>query len=194
MAQSPRPRSHVTFSAIFALAAIFAGPFLISAAPPPRALIVKLNAALLTHDSATATLTRWCADRHLADPPVIHAVRLQVAESQADALPRRQLSAAPGEAVRHRHVRLVCGAITLSEADNWYLPARLTPEMNLALDHSDRPFGLVVASLNFRRQTLAVTLPRRGPFVIVHRALLTTTAGPFSFLVERYTKAAVRSP
>ncbi len=173
-------------------AVIFASLGPIAAAPTRHVLVATLNAGLLAHDSATATLTRWCAKRHLADPPVIHALRLPVAITQVAPLIRKQLGAAPGERVRHRHVHLLCGAYTLSDADNWYLPARLTPEMNFALDHSDKPFGLVVGPLNFHRQTLAVSLPGHGPFIIVHRALLTTAAGPFSLLVERYTTAALR--
>ncbi len=39
----------------------------------------------------------------------------------------------------------------LSEADNWYVPVRLTPEMNQALDTSDIAFGRAVQALQFRR-------------------------------------------
>ena len=34
----------------------------------------------------------------------------------------------PDEPVAYRHVRLRCGDHVLSEADNWYVPSRLTPE------------------------------------------------------------------
>ena len=33
--------------------------------------------------------------------------------------------------VKHRRVELRCGAYLFSEADNWYVPERLTPEMKL---------------------------------------------------------------
>ena len=38
------------------------------------ALIESLNADLLSHDSATLTLERWCADHRLADPPRISSM------------------------------------------------------------------------------------------------------------------------
>ena len=40
------------------------------------ALIESLNADLLSHDSATLTLERWCADHRLADPARIVAERV----------------------------------------------------------------------------------------------------------------------
>jgi hypothetical protein len=40
----------------------------------------------------------------------------------------------------------------LSEADNWYVPGRLTAEMNRLLDTTDAPFGRVVQPLEpYRR-------------------------------------------
>ncbi len=47
----------------------------------------------------------------------------------------------------------MCGGHVLSEADNWYVPARLTPQMNRALDTSDTPFGAAVKALDFHRAT-----------------------------------------
>ncbi len=46
----------------------------------------------------------------------------------------------------------------LSEAENWYLPGRLTPDMNHTLETSDTPFGRVVAPLDPYRQTFAARL------------------------------------
>src|SRR5271165_7683735 len=40
------------------------------------ALIETLNAELLSHDSATLTLERWCADHRLADPARIVVERV----------------------------------------------------------------------------------------------------------------------
>ncbi len=40
----------------------------------------------------------------------------------------------------YRHVRLRCGDRVLSEADNWYLPRKLTPRMNRLLETSDMAF------------------------------------------------------
>jgi chorismate-pyruvate lyase len=174
------------------------------------ASIETLNAELLSHDSATLTLERWCGAHGLATPTVVTAQRVREAESPADDHVRELLQASVSEPVRHRHVRLVCGTHILSEADNYYLPSRLTAEMNRVLDSSDTAFGRAVLDLKFRRVTLsadllwrplppdwetATALPPAGPGVLAmprevlrHRALLVLPDGtPFSALVETYT-------
>jgi hypothetical protein len=100
----------------------------------------------------------------------------------------------------------------LSEAENWYVPSRLTAEMNHALDSTNIPFGRAVQALNFRRQTLSAQLlwsplpegwEMRGACgpagsssttlripseVLQHRAVLMLPDGtPFSAVVETYT-------
>jgi chorismate-pyruvate lyase len=159
-----------------------------------RTLIAELNTDLLTHDSATATLQRWCAARHLADPPRIVAERALGPDKPADAEVRRLLHAAPGEPIRYRRVALACGAHVLSNADNWYRPGRLTAAMNAELDATDHPFGAVVKPLGFHRVTLSaeVLLPPAAHAipsdVIRHRAVLETADGePFSLVIETYT-------
>jgi hypothetical protein len=176
------------------------------------ALLQTLNAELLSHDSATLTLERWCGAHRLAAEPRIVAERQHDAEQPASDSQRQDLRVAPDEPVRHRHVRLRCGALVLSEADNWYVPGRLTAEMNRQLDGSDTPFGKVVQSLMFQRHTLSATLlwqplaegwemdtvhdgaaatavPAPVPSrVLQHRALLTLPDGtPISEVVETYT-------
>ena len=181
---------------IGALGLIFA---LLAASPADRTFATPraLQADLLGHDSATGTLARWCARLRLADPPAIRAVRVKGAAKPADAQVRGLLGAGPEEPVRYRHVQLVCGAHVLSDADNWYLPARLTAEMNRRLDQTDMPFGVVVAALGFHRRTLETRLTPASEapasrYVLRNRALLTTAAGvPFSLVVERYTRDLV---
>jgi hypothetical protein len=159
------------------------------------AVVRALSNDLLIHDSATEVLRRWCADHRLADPPVIKAERDHGIDKPADLEVRARLRAAPGELVRYRHVRLACGGHILSEADNWYLPALLTPDMNRQLDQTDRPFGVVARPLAFHRHTLkAVQLltdpgARSVPHAVLrHEAVLTTAAGrPFSLVIETYT-------
>ena len=181
------------------------------------ALLETLNADLLSHDSATLTLERWCDAHGLASPARVTATRLRDAETPADDEVRRSLGADAAEPVRHRHVRLACGDHVLSEADNWYLPARLTPEMNRVLDTSDTAFGRAVLALGFQRRTLAAellwhplpagwdrgaALPPAGPGalaipgqVLRHRAVLILPDGtPFSALVETYTGAVLAFP
>src|SRR5271157_592394 len=122
------------------------------------ALIESLNADLLAHDSATLTLERWCADHRLADPALIVAERVHDVDKVAAAEVRATLDVKPDEPLGYRRVRLKCGDHVLSEADNWYVPARLTPEMNHVLETTDTPFGKAVADLHFRRHTLAAEL------------------------------------
>jgi hypothetical protein len=172
------------------------------------ALLHTLNAKLLGNASATLTLDRWCALRKLApEGSTIIADRVRGEDKPADAAIRALLQIGPQEPVAYRRVRLRCGDRVLSEADNWYVPALLTPEMNRTLDTTDTPFGRVVAPLGFRRETLSakllwgpgnrgtgspVALPR---FVLQHRAVLERANGrPFSALVEAYTSEVLGPP
>ncbi len=180
------------------------------------ALLQTLNADLLSHDSATLTLERWCADHRLAGdsstgPARIVARRLRDAPKPVPDDLRARLEVGATEPLGYRHVQLVCGARVLSEADNWYVPSRLTAAMNLALDTTDEPFGRVVRPLDFRRRTLSAELlwspllegwemsatsdlaserlPLRIPHALLrHEAILYTSAQtPFSAVVETYT-------
>jgi hypothetical protein len=180
-------------------------------------LLQTLNADLLSHDSATVTLEHWCADHRLASPARIVAERVPGAEKAPTEEQRRELGVTASEPVRYRRVRLRCGALVLSEADNWYVPARLTADMNRALDTSDVPFGRVVQPLHFRRHTMSVNLlaqllPEGWEMstdvpaepagylplpaqVLEHRALLTLPEGtPISEVVETYTANVLAFP
>ena len=117
---------------------------------------------------------------------------------------------AANESVRFRRVRLSCVGHVLSEADNWYVPSRLSTDMNKALDTTDTSFGRAVASLHFQRHTLSAELLwsplpqgwetaskvetgsdswlRVPAHVLQHHAVLTRADGvPFSEVVETYT-------
>ena len=181
------------------------------------ALLESLNADLLAHDSATLTIERWCAEHRLANPARIVAERVSDAAKPASAEVREALDVKPDEPLGYRRVQLKCGDHVLSEADNWYVPARLTPEMNHALETTDTPFGKAVAALHFRRHTLsadllwrplpkgwetsaapapqeagALTIPDH---VLEHRAVLSTPDGePFSEVVETYTGEVLAFP
>ncbi len=122
------------------------------------ALLETLNADLLSHDSATLTLDGWCASHHMADPATITAERVRDVQKPATAAQRELLQVSPTEPMAYRRVRLHCGSHVLSEADNWYVPSRLTTAMNDALDHTDIAFGRAVQALQFRRRTLSATL------------------------------------
>ena len=79
------------------------------------ALIETLNAELLSHDSATLTLERWCSDHRLADPARIVAERVHDDEKPATAEVRAALDVKPDEPLGYRRVRLKCGDRVLSE-------------------------------------------------------------------------------
>jgi len=139
------------------------------ASPPPwmdtplarleaQALIQTLNVELLSSTSATLTLERWCRDHALADTPVIWAHRIDPSAEDASAAPRQDLQVAAHETVRYRRVELTCGDHVLSVAENWYVPARLTPRMNHLLESTQTPFGKVVQPLSPHRETIAVRL------------------------------------
>lgn len=178
------------------------------------ALIETLNADLLSHDSATLTLEGWCAEHRLAGDPASVPARIlarRVADAQKpipDEL-RARLGVDAAEPLRYRRVRLMCGVHVLSEADNWYVPGRLTAEMNRTLDTTDEPFGKVVKPLGFQRRTLHAELlwsplPRGWEMsaatgavhddlqiphdVLRHSAVLyDAQLRPFSAVVETYT-------
>jgi len=181
-----------------------------------RAILRALNAELLSHDSATLTLERWCEARGLASPAHVVAERQHGADAEPSSELRRLLAVSATDQIRHRRVRLRCGYRVLSEADNWYVPARLTEEMNRVLDTTDVAFGRAVRRLNFCRRTLSSILlwsplspewateeaPTAGhgrvpipPHVLQHRAVLTLPDGtPFSHLVETYTREVIAFP
>jgi len=181
------------------------------------ALLQTLNADLLSHDSATLTLERWCGAHNLASPPRVVAQRVPDVDKAPTLEQRRELGASPTDVVHYRRVRLMCGALVLSEADNWYVPGRLTPEMNKLLDTTNTPFGVVVRALHFQRHTLSSTLlwqPLPAGWetkaagardaiadqpmpsqLLEHRAVLTLPDGtPFSEVVETYTDKVLAFP
>lgn len=211
---------------IKACAPVLAG-FLLAAAPvdlgwaaPPdgfvrrlemQAVLQTLRAELLGHDSSTAVLQAWC-EAHGPPGLKITALHDPKAERPPTDAARTALDLKPGQAVRYRRVSLACGKTVLSQADNWYLPDRLTSDMNHALDTSDAPFGRVVRPLGFRRRFLSAELlfhplpdgwekrsPDPGPApeapakVLTDTAVLTTPDGrPFSFVAETYTAAVLQ--
>ena len=187
------------------------------ALPGPEAAaaasLAALNAELLRDKSATVALERWCRAR--GTPDAGGRVVAEFLARGADAAPapdlRRRLGVGPDEPVRYRRVLLRWGARVLSEAENWYVPARLTPGMNRSLDQGDAPFGRVVRDLLHRRRLLAAeplwaprAEARRGaaacgasppPRVLRHHALLVGADGaPFSEVVETYTREALFLP
>jgi len=159
-------------------------------AAPARAddAIERLKADLVASASATQFLTSKCARLKLAAPPLIKAVREKL-ERTADSIVRKALEVPADTPLRYRRVDLTCGSHVLSQADNWYVPERLTPEMNHRLDTTDVPFGAVVKPLHFRRKNLKMAAPDDPAHALRVTAVLISGDGrPFSLVVENYSR------
>jgi chorismate-pyruvate lyase len=120
------------------------------------ALEQTINAEVLASRSATLTLEHWCRDHRLATDPTIVADAVRDSAKPATPETRERLQVTAQEEVKYRKVRLRCGSRILSEADNWYVPSRLTAEMNRLLETTTAPFGKVVQPLEPYRQTSLV--------------------------------------
>ncbi|MGO9134614.1 MAG: hypothetical protein ACLP8A_11295 [Methylovirgula sp.] len=181
------------------------------------ALVETLNGELLASRSATDTLTHWCAVHHMAEVPKIVAHVQPGAQKPLNDEQRRDLDIGPNEPVVYRHVDLACGSHVLSQADNWYVPSRLTPAMNATLQTTTTPFGIVIRPLHPQRRTIAVkflwqALPQGWEMqrlkdddasktlalpalLFQHRALVyDDKARPLSEVVETYTAAILDFP
>ena len=174
------------------------------------ALIETLNATLLASNSATKTLEAWCGAHHMAADAVLHARLRRDVQKPITPEQRARLGVGPDEPVVYRRVDLACGDHVLSQADNWYVPSRLQPAMEKALETSDIPFGRAIQNLRPRRQTIgvdvlwhplpngwelappadnngALTIP---PLLFEHHAIVYSADGkPISEVQEHYTSA-----
>jgi chorismate-pyruvate lyase len=183
------------------------------------ALVQTLNAELLASRSATLTLEKWCGEHRLAGADEVKIIaRLIRGEAKpATAEQRRRLEVGPDEQLKYRRVQLLCGGFVLSEADNWYVPSRLSAEMNRVLETTDTPFGKAVLELKPYRQTFAANvlwwplaqgwenqpMPAlaKGDAMVIpgalfeHRAVLYTEARqPFSEVHEVYQRQLLAFP
>ena len=176
------------------------------------ALTQTLNAEILASSSATQSLEKWCRDHNMAADPIIVARVIAGIDKVPTVEQLQRLQVTSISDVKYRRVELRCGSHVFSEADNWYVPSRLTAEMNKLLETSETPFGKAVQSLRPYRRTFAVTIlwsplptgweqqrrvsaqPREPARELVlpkdlleHRAILyTSDHQPFSEVNERY--------
>ncbi len=166
-------------------------PLIAAASPTPT--LGDFEANLAAHDSATKALQNWCMAHQIGEPP-IRAQQISASSNDPPAKMRRLLGLDDDDTFAMRNVRLLCGAKVLSVAWNWYVPSRLTPEMNAALQDTDTPFGKVAAALKFRRETLEVVRGQAdncpAGTISTHRAMLRLPDGrPLAYLLECYTGA-----
>lgn len=147
-----------------------------------------LSYIILASRSATLALEKWCDEHQMTANGKANVViePQPVDPKSATEEQRQRLGVGPNEELRYRYVHLVCEDKVLSEADNWYVPGRLTEEMNHLLETTDIPFGKVVRGLNPYRTTFDVdTTMQNGLFE--HKAILYSSDGkPFSEVHERY--------
>ncbi|MFT8730478.1 MAG: hypothetical protein ABF752_01175 [Acetobacter fabarum] len=182
-------------------------------------LISQMENRLLAENSATQTLEHWLREHALLGAhETLRAEREAGAHSPCppDLLAALDLPTTQGgQSLRYRKIRLAGHNRIYSEAENWFVPERLTKAMTEALEQTDTPFGRVVSPLRFtrqliRRETLWSPLPdlwemqphppnsttgadplALPPHLFRHIALLRTHAGtPFSLVVETYTPQA----
>jgi hypothetical protein len=159
------------------------------------ALIQALNTEILASRSATATLEKWCRDHRLSTDPTIVARAIPGVGKAPTPEQRQRLEISEQEDVRYRRVQLQCGERVLSIAENWYVPGRLTADMNRLLDTTTTPFGRVVQPLEPYRRTFASRMlwsPADAPMpdaLFEHRAVLYTRDNrPFSEVYEIYQR------
>ncbi len=145
----------------------------------------SLAAELKASDSATAVLQRRCATGAIT-AAVDRAVSLVPSPAQ-----RRALAVTSREEVSYRRVRLMCGSVVLSTAENWYVPARLTAAMRSALA-GDAAFGAVIRPLRPRRTTRSVARLGDDPVLRVEAVVIGADRRPLAYVIETYAAAVLR--
>jgi hypothetical protein len=140
-------------------------------------------ADLVSGETATRVLERWCGTPILAQLAAIPA-RAPSADQ------RSRLKVGANDLLASRHVGLMAGAEVLSDASLWYVPARLTPEMNALLADGATPFGAVIGALGPTRHTLSCRSLEDETLAV--RALVLCRDGvPLAEAEERYRFPAI---
>jgi hypothetical protein len=163
-----------------------------TARSPIPALIQDLSMRLIAGATATETLLAWCDEHGLSEGPITVEIRQRFAPAIVpdDVLPALKLD--PGEGISYRHVQLMRGSLPLAAAENWFVPQRLTADMNEALIGTIVPFGRVVAPLHPFRRTLAAHLPSHSEIILLHQAvILSNTGTALAFVKESYSSDLV---
>jgi len=147
----------------------------------PAVTVQMLHEKLLASASATAVL------EELFGAPVV-VRRMSCDPLALSPWERAQLGPTQDEPACHRRVTLLAAGKPVSEADIWYVPARLWPGMQAALTHTDTPFGAIVRPMQPTRETLATRFGAAGePVALEHEALLRDQQGrPIALVAERY--------
>lgn len=163
--------------------------------------LTRFDQCLRESGSATAVLAQWMAERSGRVTVSITARRVAGHLSAPETALMERLRVRDEQELAYRRVRLMDGRHVLSDAHNWYVPARLPEGMRALLDETDMPFGAVIAPLAPTRQTLNVEhywptpgmppssgerLPAR---LLRHDALVRSASGePLCEVSEIYTR------
>jgi len=170
-------------------------PLLAACASPakqPEVLAQTLSAEILASSSATLTLEKWCADHAMAAEPKIVARLLRGDDKPASFDTLARLGVTSNADIKYRRVQLYCGTHLFSEADNWYVPSRLTPAMNRLLEETDTPFGKVVLPLAPYRRTFDSRMLQSPTALFEHSAVLYTPANqPIAEVRETYQRGTL---
>lgn len=154
----------------------------------------SLTSDLAGRDSATATLQHYC-------PAPVEARKVtgkQESVTPAEETKIRKIllddtetRSSEEQDIEMRHIQLVCGDIVFSDAFNFYLPSRLTPEARQKLADGHTPFGRAVGAQNFIRKPLDTEYTSDS---MTNRAVLYRREDnkPFSVVIERYTLDAAK--
>jgi hypothetical protein len=151
------------------------------------ALVWALNTRLIAGATATDTLLAWCDEHGLSAGPITVEIRQCFAPAVVpdEVLPALELD--PGDTIHYRQVRLMRGALPLAAAENWFVPQRLTANMNEALTGTNVPFGRVIAPLQPSRRTLAVHPQPHAEIILHHSAVILSKPGTaLAFVKESY--------
>jgi hypothetical protein len=182
------------------------------------ALLQSLNVEPLSNDNKKQTLERWCMSHRLVSNPQIAIERVLDVEELPTEAQRKTLATSAKQPVRHRKVRVLCGSAVLLEADDWYLPSRVSPQVSALIDGTDLPFETAVQIAHFRRRILSAALlwpqlPELGnvefeegvaepqairplpAHVLTHHVLVMLPDGtPFGEAQENYTGSVLAFP
>jgi chorismate-pyruvate lyase len=163
-------------------------------------LVSLLTDRLQTSPSATAILEDWCREYGFSAEPILLALPVVASRKAPTPIQCGRLAVGDPTVVRYRRVRLTCGGLVLSEAENWYVPGRLTGAMNRILDTTTTPFGRVVHPLAPSRRNLSLDVlwtPEAGeprpetPLFAIHAVLSTGDGTPFCEVTETYHGAVL---
>lgn len=115
-------------------------------------ILEELHYELIRSSSATDVLEKWCSKYTISKDTVqIKVKKVEEKKYFPNVAIKKRLKINDDNELHYRHVKLYCGKYALSEAKNWYVPNRLTPEINYSLANTIIPFGKLIKELSPRR-------------------------------------------